>query len=188
MVSRRRFAQVYSSDDEEAKACLQCIEKGIRLRPPINMTILKRRRGRRDRTQGDLTTEHRCAKPVGEPVKVTGRGERRRNHDGQFEYKGERYELKDGGNWVVNDTRELFYSFHRNEVPVESVMHRCLVNFVPDHKQLPRGRGFIVRKVYDTVDKKLWKFTDKDYAVSQQREIDLFVDKSLSRLGDLPDL
>ncbi|XP_013635750.1 PREDICTED: uncharacterized protein LOC106341559 [Brassica oleracea var. oleracea] len=103
-------------------------------------------------------------------------------------YRQEDAKKKDGGNWVVNDTRELFYSFHRNEVPVESVMHRCLVNFVPDHKQLPRGRGFIVRKVYDTVDKKLWKLTDKDYAVSQQREIDLLVDKSLSRLGDLPDL
>ena len=107
---------------------------------------------------------------------------------GQWFYRQEDAKKKDGGNWVVNDTRELFYSFHRNEVPVESVMHRCLVNFVPDHKQLPRGRGFIVRKVYDTVDKKLWKLTDKDYAVSQQREIDLLVDKSLSRLGDLPDL
>nr|VDD14669.1 unnamed protein product [Brassica oleracea] len=211
MVSRRRFAQVYSSDDEE------------------DFVAETRSQGQNSRRPDDGTpVKPDDAKPVGEPVKVTGRGERRRNHYGQFEYKEENslipyiaiikvlvYVLlnfcimlingrmmilgqwfyrqedakkKDGGNWVVNDTRELFYSFHRNEVPVESVMHRCLVYFVPDHKQLRRGRGFIVRKVYDTVDKKLWKLTDKDYAVSQQREIDLFVHKSLSRLGDLPDL
>ncbi|CAG7862531.1 unnamed protein product [Brassica rapa] len=106
----------------------------------------------------------------------------------QWFYRQEDAKKKDGGNWVVNDTRGRFYSFHRDEVPAESVMQRCVVNFVPAYKQLPSGRGFIVRKVYDAVDKKLWKLTDKDYEVAKQREINLFVDKSLARLGDFPDL
>ncbi|KAL0846556.1 hypothetical protein Bca101_019802 [Brassica carinata] len=135
-------------------------------------------------------------KPVCKPVKVTGRGNGRRTHYGQFKYGGKRYKLEDsvllnpegnilnpyiaiikditkkqdgrmmilgqwfyreeeakkknGGNWKVDSRRELFYSFHRDEFPAESVMHRrCVVNFFPPHKQLPKWRdkrGFIVRK------------------------------------------
>lgn len=110
---------------------------------------------------------------------------------GQWFYRPEEAEKKGGGNWESSDTRELFYSFHRDEVPAESVMHRCVVYFVPAHKQLPKRQnhpGFIVRKVYDTVEKKLWKLTDKDYEDSKQHEIDLLVEKTMSRLGDLPDL
>lgn len=110
---------------------------------------------------------------------------------GQWFYRPEEAEKKGGGNWQSSDTRELFYSFHRDEVPAESVMHRCVVYFVPAHKQLPKRKnnpGFIVRKVYDTVEKKLWKLTDKDYEDSKQHEIDLLVEKTMLRLGDLPDL
>ncbi|CAH8272984.1 unnamed protein product [Arabidopsis lyrata] len=110
---------------------------------------------------------------------------------GQWFYRPEEAEKRGGGNWQSSDTRELFYSFHRDEVPAESVMHRCVVYFVPAHKQLPKRKnnpGFIVRKVYDTVEKKLWKLTDKDYEDSKQHEIDVLVDKTMSVLGDLPDL
>ncbi|KAL1214815.1 ASI1-immunoprecipitated protein 3 [Cardamine amara subsp. amara] len=110
---------------------------------------------------------------------------------GQWFYRPEEAEKKGGGNWQSSDTRELFYSFHRDEVPAESVMHRCVVYFVPAHKQLPERQnnpGFIVRKVYDTVEKKLWKLTDKDYEDSKQEEIDILVQKTMLRLGDLPDL
>ena len=98
---------------------------------------------------------------------------------GQWFYRPEEAEKKGGGNWQSSDTRELFYSFHRDEVPAESVMHRCVVYFVPAHKQLPKRKvnpGFIVRKVYDTVEKKLWKLTDKDYEDTKQHEIDLLVE------------
>ncbi|KAL0749245.1 hypothetical protein YC2023_116733 [Brassica napus] len=249
MVSCRRFAQVYSSDDEEDSLAKMLSQGQNSRRPKETMEGKMRKRKKvslneesdgeeeeteRKKKKDDEETPPKeldpdDAKPVGEPVKVTGRG----THYGQFEYGGNRYKLedsvllhlednslepyvaiikditkrqdgsmmilvqwfyrqedakkKDGGKWVVNDTRERFYSFHRDEVPAESVMQRCVVNFVPAHKQLPSGRGFIVRKVYDTVDKKLWKLTDKDYEVAKQREIDLFVDKSLARLGDLPD-
>ncbi|WCJ26275.1 hypothetical protein M5689_008105 [Euphorbia peplus] len=177
------------------------------------------------------------AKPVGEAVRVSGKGRGRRSHFESFEYDGNVYELEDpvllvpedekqkpyvaiikdiaqtnkgvlmvtgqwfyrpeeaerkgGGSWQSRDTRELFYSFHRDEVPAESVMHKCVVHFVPIHKQLPNRKqypGFIVQKVYDTVERKLWKLTDKDYEDIKQHEIDLLVQKTLSRLGDLPDI
>ncbi|KAG2330476.1 hypothetical protein Bca52824_001656 [Brassica carinata] len=165
-------------------------------------------------------------KPVCKPVKVTGRGNGRRTHYGQFKYGGKRYKLEDsvllnpegnilnpyiaiikditkkqdgrmmilgqwfyreeeakkknGGNWKVDSRRELFYSFHRDEFPAESVMHRrCVVNFFPPHKQLPKWRdkrGFIVRKVYNTDDMELWNLTDKGYEDAKQHELDLFED------------
>ncbi|CAL0313369.1 unnamed protein product [Lupinus luteus] len=110
---------------------------------------------------------------------------------GQWFYRPEEAERKGGGSWQSNDTRELFYSFHRDEVPAESVMHKCVVHFVPIHKQLPNRKqnpGFIVQKVYDTVERKLWKLTDKDYEDGKQQEIDELVQKTLQRLGDLPDI
>lgn len=110
---------------------------------------------------------------------------------GQWFYRPEEAEKKGGGNWQPRDTRELFYSFHRDDVPAESVMHKCVVHFVPLHKKLPirsEHPGFIVQKVYDAVEKKLWKLTDKDYEDGKQHEIDLLVQKTRERLGELPDL
>ncbi|XP_056850267.1 uncharacterized protein LOC130499844 [Raphanus sativus] len=263
MVSGRRFSLVYSSDDEEdfvvetrsqgqnSRRPEETMEGRGRKRKKVSLydesddkdgeeekeTERKRKRKKDDDKTPPKKVKPDDVKPVGEPVKVTGRGRGRRTHYRQFENRGKRYELeesvllnvegnilkpyiaiikditqkedgrmvilgqwfyrqeeakkKDGGNWETYDRRELFYSFHRDEFPAESVMHRCGVNYVPDHKQLPKWkakRGFIVRRVYDTVEKKLWKFTDKVYEDSKQHEIDLFMEKSLSRLGDLPDL
>ncbi|XP_042506618.1 uncharacterized protein LOC122082876 [Macadamia integrifolia] len=110
---------------------------------------------------------------------------------GQWFYRPEEAEKKGGGSWEPRDTRELFYSFHRDAVPAESIMHKCVVHFVPLHKQLPqrsRHPGFIIQKVYDIVEKKLWKLTDKDYEDTKQHEIDLLVQKTRERLGELPDV
>jgi len=110
---------------------------------------------------------------------------------GQWFYRPEEAERKGGGSWQSRDTRELFYSFHRDDVPAESVMHKCVVHFVPIHKQLPIRKlhpGFIVQKVYDTVERKLWKLTDKDYEDNKQQEIDELVQKTLQRLGELQDI
>lgn len=110
---------------------------------------------------------------------------------GQWFYRPEEAEKRGGGNWQSSDTRELFYSFHRDEVPAESVMHKCVVHFIPRNKQIPHRKqhpGFIVQKVYDTEQRKLFKLTDKDYEDNKQHEIDLLVQKTLARLGDLPDL
>ncbi|KAF8087902.1 hypothetical protein N665_0562s0003 [Sinapis alba] len=245
MVVSRRFAQV-SSDEEDNVPARRA--KGRNSRSPEEATDGKRRKRKTVKLYEDFEDDVNVeeeeeeerpedANPVGESVKVTGKGKGRRTHFEQFEYDGNRYKLEDpvllvpedksqkpyvaiikditqtkdgsmmilgqwfyrpeeaekkgGGNWQSSDTRELFYSFHRDEVPAESVMHRCVVYFVPAHKQLPKRKvnpGFIVRKVYDTVEKKLWKLTDKDYEDTKQHEIDLLVEKSMARLGDLPDL
>ncbi|KAL3652681.1 hypothetical protein CASFOL_002362 [Castilleja foliolosa] len=177
------------------------------------------------------------AHPLGEVVRVSGKGRGRRSHFASFEYDGQNYELEDpvllvpeeagqkpyvaiikdiaqtrdgatmvtgqwfyrpeeaekkgGGSWQSSDTRELFYSFHRDEVPAESVMHKCVVHFIPLNKQIPprkRHPGFIVQKVYDTERRRLFKLTDKDYEDNMQHEIDILVQKTFSRLGDIPDL
>lgn len=177
------------------------------------------------------------AKPIGDVIRVSGKGRGQKKHYKEFEFDGNRFELEDpvlltpedksqkpyvaiikditqgkngnmmvtgqwfyrpeeadrkgGGSWQARDTRELFYSFHRDDVPAESVMHKCVVHFVPLNKQLPNRKqhpGFIVQKVYDTVEKKLWKLTDKDYEDGKQEEIDVLVQKTISRLGDLPDV
>ncbi|KAM0850184.1 hypothetical protein ACQ4PT_053247 [Festuca glaucescens] len=175
------------------------------------------------------------AVPIGEPVKVTGKGKKQRKHYYSFEYEGNTFELEDpvlltpeqqnekpyvaiikditendgslsvtgqwfyrpeeadkkgGGNWIASDTRELFYSFHIDDVPAESVMHKCVVHFIPLNKKIPSRKehpGFIVQKVYDTVAKKLWNLTDKDYEDNKQHEIDLLVKKTVDRIGELPD-
>ncbi|CAA3015552.1 BAH domain [Olea europaea subsp. europaea] len=180
------------------------------------------------------------AQPIGDVIRVSGKGKGRRNHYASFEYDGNKYDLEDpvllvpeytenqmqkpyvaiikdisqtrkgammvtgqwfyrpeeaekkgGGNWESRDTRELFYSFHRDEVPAESVMHKCVVHFIPLNKQIPKRKqhpGFIVQKVYDTEQKRLFKLTDKDYEDNKQHEIDLLVQKTISRIGELPDL
>lgn len=110
---------------------------------------------------------------------------------GQWFYRPEEAEKRGGGNWQSSDTRELFYSFHRDDVPAESVMHKCVVHFIPLNKQIPRRQqhpGFIVQKVYDTEQRKLFKLTDKDYEDNKQQEIDVLVNKTLDRLGDIPDI
>ncbi|XP_027180413.1 uncharacterized protein LOC113779147 isoform X2 [Coffea eugenioides] len=110
---------------------------------------------------------------------------------GQWFYRPEEAEKKSGGNWQSTDTRELFYSFHRDEVPAESVMHKCVVHFIPLNKQIPPRKqhpGFIVQRVYDTEQRRLFKLTDKDYEDNKQEEIELLVQKTMSRLGDLPDI
>ncbi|KAF8379503.1 hypothetical protein HHK36_028939 [Tetracentron sinense] len=110
---------------------------------------------------------------------------------GQWFYRPEEAEKRRGGSWEARDTSELFYSFHRDEVPAESVKHKCVVHFVPLNKQLPlrtQHPGFIVQRVYDTVEKKLWKLTDRDYEDTKQHEIDLLVEKTRVRLGELPDI
>ncbi|CAH9086377.1 unnamed protein product [Cuscuta europaea] len=110
---------------------------------------------------------------------------------GQWFYRPEETETRAGANWPSCDTRELFYSFHCDEIPAESVMHRCVVHFIPSNKQIPRRiqhPGFLVQRVYDTEKMNLFELLDNDHEDSKQHELDLLVQKTLSRLGDLPDI
>ncbi|CAK9142227.1 unnamed protein product [Ilex paraguariensis] len=177
------------------------------------------------------------AKPIGEVVRVSGKGRGKRNHYKSFEFDGLEYNLEDpvllapeeshqkpyvaiikditqtndgsmmvtgqwfyrpeeaekrgGGNWQSNDTRELFYSFHRDEVPAEAVMHKCVVHFIPLNKQIPKRKqhpGFIMQRVYDNERSRLFNLTGRDYEDNKQHEIDDLIQKTSARLGDLPDI
>ncbi|KAL1201628.1 ASI1-immunoprecipitated protein 3 [Cardamine amara subsp. amara] len=91
-------------------------------------------------------------------------------------------------NWESKDSGDLVYSFHRDEVSAESVMHKCLVYFVPENEELPNPRAspdFIVRKFYDHIKKKLLNFSHRGFNVKQKDEINLLVEKTISRVGDL---
>ncbi|KAE8697623.1 hypothetical protein F3Y22_tig00110616pilonHSYRG00030 [Hibiscus syriacus] len=259
-MGNRRFAQVSTSDDEDEAPIPPRRSRPEDTRPERKrqkMKLLeeddeedekenKKRKKKKNEVKEEEEQEEEeqeeepvqeDAKPIGDAIRVSGKGRGRRSHYEAFEFDGNRYDLEDpvllvpedqeqkpyvaiikdisqakdgsimvtgqwfyrpeeaekkgGGSWQSRDTRELFYSFHRDEVPAESVMHKCVVHFVPIHKQHPKRKqhpGFIVQRVYDTVERKLWKLTDKDYEDSKHHEIDLLVQKTLSRLGDLPDL
>ncbi|CAA6655600.1 unnamed protein product [Spirodela intermedia] len=115
-----------------------------------------------------LTPEEECEKPFVAIIKeITQISTGNVMVNGQWLYRPEEAMEKGGGNWLTVDSRELFYSFHFDEVPAESVMHKCIVHFVPPHKQLPsrtKHPGFVVKRVYDAINQKLRKITDKGFA------------------------
>ncbi|XP_040873173.1 uncharacterized protein [Glycine max] len=235
MVNRRRLTRVATSDDEDEAPRPQRTRKRMRLIEEDNDD--DENEEEKQQEVPELPQPAEDAKPLGEPVRVSGKGRGRKRHYDSFEFDGIQYILEDpvllvpeekgqkpyvaiikditqsisgnvkvtgqwfyrpeeaekkgGGNWQSCDTRELFYSFHRDDVPAEAVMHKCVVHFVPRHKQLPKRKdhpGFIVQKVYDTVERKLWRLSDKDYEDIKQQEIDVLVEKTLQRIGELLDL
>ncbi|KAL5747256.1 hypothetical protein ACOSP7_024256 [Xanthoceras sorbifolium] len=67
---------------------------------------------------------------------------------------------------------EIFYSFHKDEIPAASLLHPCKVAFLPKGVELPTGIGsFVCRKVYDITNKCLWWLTDQDYINERQEEV-----------------
>ncbi|XP_022134710.1 uncharacterized protein LOC111006917 isoform X2 [Momordica charantia] len=59
---------------------------------------------------------------------------------------------------------EVFYSFHKDEIPAASLLHPCKVAFLPKDVELPSGiSSFVCRRVYDITNKCLWWLTDQDY-------------------------
>lgn len=59
---------------------------------------------------------------------------------------------------------EVFYSFHKDEIPAASLLHPCKVAFLRKGVELPPGiSSFVCRRVYDIENKCLWWLTDKDY-------------------------
>ncbi|TVU23637.1 hypothetical protein EJB05_26013, partial [Eragrostis curvula] len=108
----------------------------------------------------------------------------------QWFYRPDEADIGGGKFYVARDTRELYYSFHIDDVPAESVLHKCAVHFIPQNKQIPLRKkhpGFIVQKVYGAVEKKLWDLTDKEHE-DRQHDIDILLKKTLDRIGELPDI
>jgi hypothetical protein len=111
--------------------------------------------------------------------------------NGRWFYRPEDARMEDGKYCGACDTRELFYSSHTDNVPAESVMHKCVVYFVPQHKQIPTRKqhpGFIAQKVYGAYEKQLWNLRDEDYEEKWQNKIDHLVKKTMDRIRELPDL
>ncbi|KAA8548063.1 hypothetical protein F0562_004676 [Nyssa sinensis] len=75
---------------------------------------------------------------------------------------------------------EVFYSFHKDEIPAASLLHPCKVAFLRKGVELPSGlSSFVCRRVYDIENKSLWWLTDQDYINERQEEVDQLLDKTL---------
>eukprot|EP01018_Ginkgo_biloba_P007007 Gb_02775 [translate_table: standard] len=74
---------------------------------------------------------------------------------------------------------EIFYSFHKDEIPATSLLHPCKVAFLRKGVELPSGVcSFVCRRVYDTASKCLWWLTDRDYSNEHQEEVDQLLNKT----------
>ncbi|KAG5527310.1 hypothetical protein RHGRI_028266 [Rhododendron griersonianum] len=83
------------------------------------------------------------------------------------------------GSLVEAAPNELFYSFHKDEIPAASLLHPCKVAFLRKGVELPSGiSSFVCRRVYDIENKCLWWLTDQDYINERQEEVDQLLDKT----------
>ncbi|KAM2699747.1 hypothetical protein EV1_038584 [Malus domestica] len=74
---------------------------------------------------------------------------------------------------------EIFYSFHKDEIPAASLLHPCKVAFLPKGVDLPSGTSsFVCRRVYDITNNCLWWLTDQDYINERQEEVDQLLYKT----------
>ncbi|KAA8542642.1 hypothetical protein F0562_023859 [Nyssa sinensis] len=74
---------------------------------------------------------------------------------------------------------EVFYSFHKDEIPAASILHPCKVAFLPKGVELPSGvSSFVCQRVYDIANKCLWWLTDRDYIKERQEEVDQLLYKT----------
>ncbi|KAL6973275.1 non-specific serine,threonine protein kinase [Sarracenia purpurea var. burkii] len=74
---------------------------------------------------------------------------------------------------------EVFYSFHKDEIPAASLLHPCKVAFLPKGIELPSGiSAFVCHRVYDIANKCLWWLTDQDYIDERQEEVDQLLHKT----------
>ncbi|PIM99085.1 BAH domain protein [Handroanthus impetiginosus] len=83
-------------------------------------------------------------------------------------------ELKlERGTLVDSAPNEIFYSFHKEEIPAASLLHPCKVAFLPRGVDLPTGTSsFVCRRAYDIANKCLWWLTDQDHINEQREEVD----------------
>ncbi|KAL8132422.1 hypothetical protein AgCh_008065 [Apium graveolens] len=74
---------------------------------------------------------------------------------------------------------EVFYSFHKFEIPAASLIHPCKVAFLRKGVEIPSGLSpFVCRRVYDTGARSIRWLTDKDYVKECQKEVDQLLDKT----------
>ncbi|KAJ8750405.1 hypothetical protein K2173_014320 [Erythroxylum novogranatense] len=79
---------------------------------------------------------------------------------------------------------EIFYSFHKDEIPAASLLHPCKVAFLRKGVELPSGiSSYVCRRVYDIENSCLWWLTDKDYINERQEEVDKLLDKTRTEMN-----
>ncbi|XP_078439292.1 uncharacterized protein LOC144709592 [Wolffia australiana] len=67
---------------------------------------------------------------------------------------------------------EVFYSFHKDEISAELLLHPCKVAFLRKGVELPQWvSSFVCRRVYDSANKCLWWLTDQDFIDDRQDEV-----------------
>ncbi|XP_050376347.1 uncharacterized protein LOC126793771 [Argentina anserina] len=106
---------------------------------------------------------------------------------------GKENKLRVGVNWLYRpsevklgkgilldaELNEIFYSFHKDEIPAASLLHPCKVTFLPKGVKLPSGiSSFVCRRVYDITNKCLWWLTDQNYINERQEEVDKLLYKT----------
>ncbi|KAE8710690.1 RHO-related protein from plants 10 isoform 1 [Hibiscus syriacus] len=106
---------------------------------------------------------------------------------------GKEDKLKLGVNWLYRPSdlklgrgtlleaapNEIFYSFHKDEIPAASLLNPCKVAFLHKDVDLPSGIcSFVCRRVYDITKKCLWWLTDQDYITIHQEEVDRLLYKT----------
>ncbi|KAL8229128.1 hypothetical protein R6Q57_014028 [Mikania cordata] len=99
-------------------------------------------------------------------------------------YRPADVKLKEGAS-LEAAPNEVFYSFHKDEIPAASLLHPCKVTFLRKGVKFPSGiSSFVCRRVYDIESECLWWLTDKNYINSfltqeLQEEVDQLLDKTL---------
>uniref|UniRef100_A0A7N0TQY3 BAH domain-containing protein n=1 Tax=Kalanchoe fedtschenkoi TaxID=63787 RepID=A0A7N0TQY3_KALFE len=104
----------------------------------------------------------------------------------QWFYHPEEVVTGDGESWLSLDNRELLISNRQEEVPVYSIMHKCMVHFLSQWKNLPDRKkhpGFLVHHFYDHLKRMVYRITDAHYMDSLQAEIHRRITETQSRLG-----
>ncbi|PWA73893.1 bromo adjacent homology (BAH) domain, Transcription factor IIS [Artemisia annua] len=93
-------------------------------------------------------------------------------------YRPADVKLKDGA-LLEAAPNEVFYSFHKDEIPVASLLHPCKVTFLRKGVELPSGlSSFVCRRVYDIEKGCFHWLTDKNYINDRQEEVDQLLDKT----------
>ncbi|PSR96686.1 BAH and coiled-coil domain-containing protein [Actinidia chinensis var. chinensis] len=85
------------------------------------------------------------------------------------------------GKGILRDTapNEVFYSFHKDEIPAASLLHPCKVAFLPKSFELPsRISSFVCHRVYDIANRCLWWLTDQNYIDERQEEVNQLLRKT----------
>ncbi|MQL78211.1 hypothetical protein Taro_010631 [Colocasia esculenta] len=83
------------------------------------------------------------------------------------------------GNLLEAAPNEVFYSFQKDEISAELLLHPCKVAFLRKGVQLPSGiSSFVCRRVYDVANECLWWLTDQGYINERQEEVAQLLDKT----------